>query len=116
MTNHEHTEGSLAETRAPAQAESDERMAGVRESLRRYVDGAVKPGSFLLAVLENDLRGAAICADSWSAANWREISHEVANTVPKELRGDAHRVHSYLLRHELARRGAELFPAGRGRL
>jgi len=111
----EHLTPSLAETRAPAQAESDERMTRVRESLRAYVDGAIKPGSFLLAVLENDLRGAAICADEWSAANWVAISHEVANLVPKELRGGPHAVHSYLLRHELARR-VNVFPAGRRRL
>ena len=37
-------------------------------ALRRYIDHGIEPGSFLTAVLSNDLMGAAGRADH---ANWR---------------------------------------------
>jgi hypothetical protein len=38
-----------------------EHMVG---GLRRYIEDGIKPGSFLCAVLTNDLRGSVECADS----------------------------------------------------
>ena len=37
-------------------------------SLRRYIENGIEPGSFLSAVLCNDLRGACECADDTNHA------------------------------------------------
>jgi hypothetical protein len=53
----------------------------IRESLRRYVEQRIRPGSFLQAVLANDLLGAVCRADSTNLAAIVDIAKHVHNDL-----------------------------------
>lgn len=82
---------------------SDDRMADVVESFGRYVTHGILPGSFLLAVLCNDLLGAIGAADEWSLAHLRDIVRHVANRLPARCCGSPEAVSKYAAQQRVMR-------------
>jgi hypothetical protein len=64
----------------------------VINSLNRYVKDRIMPGSFLRAVLCNQLYAAVTLADQENLASLKEIVHYVYNELPEESWGSADRV------------------------
>jgi hypothetical protein len=76
-------------------------MAG---AMQRYVEQGIEPGSFLRALLSNDLRGAIARADGMNVAR---IPHWVVwmeNNLPGGAWGSSERYESWILRCGLAGR------------
>lgn len=71
-------------------------VADAVESLDRYVKHGIPPGSFLLAVLSNDLMQAVNRADEESAANLREIVSHVYNRLPSGSHGSMEKVEAWV--------------------
>ena len=67
------------------------------ESLQRYIDHGILPGSFLTAVLENNLSNAVANADPVNLANLRNIVGYVYNYLPSVAWGSRETVADYLL-------------------
>ncbi len=65
-------------------------------ALERYLNNGINPGSFLTAVLENDLAGAFGKADSFNSANLKNIVGYVYNHVPVSAWGSREKVQDYL--------------------
>ena len=59
----------------------------LREGLKRYYFKGVMPGSFLRAVLENDLKGAFSSGDSESLDHLEEIVIFLYNYLPMDSWG-----------------------------
>ncbi len=76
----------------------------IRESLRAYVTDGQPTGSFLRAVLENDLMGAALRADSENASLLVDIVGFVFEHVPISIRGSERAVAAHLSKMEARRR------------
>lgn len=66
-----------------------------RESLEDY-KLRCKPGSFMEAVLSNDLLAAVECADHTSAANLADFVRITYNTLPGYMWGTPERVRAHL--------------------
>lgn len=58
-----------------------------KESIDRYVQHGYHPGSFLEAVLSNDLAGALYLADGDNAFHLREIVKYINEKVPIGAKG-----------------------------
>ena len=56
--------------------------AGLRDEMRRYIEDRIDPGSFLVAVLENDLVGAFGKADEINQAEMHRIASFLYNELP----------------------------------
>ncbi len=74
----------------------------VLESLKMYVDDRIPTGSFLGAVLSNDLRGAMMRADDDNLATLFHIVAYVYNEIPSECWGSPERVNAWLDREKVA--------------
>jgi len=59
----------------------------IKEAVNRYYNDGILPGSFLQAVLTNDLFGAVRHADPYSYAALREIISYVYNELPSKCHG-----------------------------
>jgi hypothetical protein len=68
----------------------------VISSLNRYVKDRIMPGSFLRAVLCNQLYAAVTLADQENLASLKEIVHYVYNELPEESWGSADRVWAWV--------------------
>jgi len=68
----------------------------VKESLELYVTKGIMPGSFLRAVLENDLFGALSRADSYNRATIFQITKYIYYELPREAWGSREKVKAYL--------------------
>lgn len=68
----------------------------IQAAIDRYVRDRIKPGSFLLAVLENDLWLAVESADDESFRNLRSIVAEVYYNQPAECCGSPEKVAAWL--------------------
>lgn len=66
------------------------------EALARYVYFGIMPGSFLAAVLENNLKEAVFKADHRNKDKLREFVIVLYNYVPAEAWGSAEKVTSWL--------------------
>jgi hypothetical protein len=66
------------------------------ESLDRYVNHGIEPGSFLRAVLENDLMEAFGRADIENRATLFEICEYVYNELPFSCHGSPAKVKAWL--------------------
>jgi len=88
----------------------------IRESIHRYIHCGIKPGSFLRAVLNNDLITAVVLADETNAPLLAVIVAHVHDTVPADAWGSARAVESYSVRMEeaIARNNAESIKYQRG--
>jgi len=73
-------------------------MKEIRESLEMYARHKVPCGSFLNAVLENDLSGALSKADYQNSARLHEIVSFVSNNVPHNIWGSKEKVAAHLKR------------------
>jgi len=68
----------------------------VIEGLFRYVEHKIPTGSFLRAVLENNLSEAAGRADETNAPKLKEIMVFIYNQLPADSWGDPGRVSAWL--------------------
>ena len=62
------------------------------EGLKRWIDHGIKPGSFMLAVLTNDLRGAIERADDENLANLPAYLGYLYNEAPGGCWGSVEKV------------------------
>ncbi len=67
-----------------------------RESLDRYAKSGIPTGSFLRAVLENDLLVAVCGADDQNLADLLEIVRYVHNDTPRLCHGSKERVRDWI--------------------
>lgn len=65
-------------------------------ALERYLNNGIMPGSFMTAVLENDLYGAYARADETNSANMKNIVGYIYHHIPSSAWGSRERVESYL--------------------
>lgn len=65
-------------------------------ALERYLNMGIMPGSFMTAVLENNLVEAFSRADIMNSANLKNIIGYVYNHLPSNSWGSPQRVHDYL--------------------
>ena len=66
------------------------------ESLRRYADNHIKPGSFVLACLQNDLQMAIRRADEASLAALPDLVNYLVNRLPYNCWGSREQVEDWL--------------------
>jgi hypothetical protein len=69
-----------------------------KDSLDRYVNEGIMPGSFLRAVLTNDLASAVFKADSKNLAALKDIMLYIYNEVPANAWGSTSTVVDYAQR------------------
>ena len=69
----------------------------IQAAIERYVRDRIKPGSFLTAVLENDLQYAIACGDDESIRNLKDIVTEVYCRQPPDCCGSRQAVEDWLL-------------------
>jgi len=65
-------------------------------ALERYLNNGIMPGSFLTAVLENNLMEAFGRADHMNEANMKNIVGYIYNHLPSNAWGSKERVQDYL--------------------
>ena len=66
------------------------------EGLMRYLDHHVRPGSFLSAVICNDLRESLGCADDENAASLQALVAFLYNEVPTVAWGSPEKFQAWL--------------------
>lgn len=59
----------------------------MRDGMKRYIDYGIPPGSFLIAVLCNDLKGAFMRADNVNADRMRDFVDFLYNEAPSQCHG-----------------------------
>lgn len=69
---------------------------GVRESLERYIQHGVLPGSFLRAVLRNDLTESVGYADAYNCAALPHIAMWLYNEAPAMCWGSQVKVDAWI--------------------
>jgi hypothetical protein len=67
----------------------------VKEALQRWIEFGILPGSFLLAVLENDLVESLGRADSYNRATLFQICQYVYHCLPTEAWGSPEKVQKW---------------------
>ena len=70
--------------------------AHMRESVRLYVEHRVKPGSFLMAVLENNFKETVICADETNLCYLQEWAEFLRWEIPSACQGSPEKVKAWL--------------------
>lgn len=65
------------------------------DSLKMYIDHGIMPGSFLAAVLTNDLFGAMGFADSYNRATIFQITSYIYNNLPSDSWGSVEKVSAF---------------------
>ena len=68
----------------------------ILDSINRFVEYGLEPGSFVKAVLSNDLAGAFNAADTDSEAGIRDILKYVRWEIPAESWGSPAKVEAWL--------------------
>ena len=68
----------------------------LRGTMHRYIDGKIKPGGFLTAVLENNLTYAICRADSINEKHMKEIVLWLCNEAPFPCWGSPAKVTAWL--------------------
>ena len=64
----------------------------LHNGMRHYLEQGIIPGSFLLAVLENDLMRAAAAADPWNREELATVAEWVTHEMPEESFGSPAKV------------------------
>ena len=67
-----------------------------REGMKRYIEQGIAPGSFLTAVLSNDLVGAFIKADDINALRMRDYCDFLYNEIPMPAWGSRLNVKTWI--------------------
>lgn len=80
---------------------------GNGDSLKRYIEQGIAPGSFLMAVLNNDLNQACARADRFNRQVIPDYVRWLVNEAPCECWGSPEKVNAWLLAHK-AERDAEV--------
>lgn len=75
--------------------------------LTRYVEQGIEPGSFLYAVLCNDLKDACGRADENNLANLPAYAAWIYNEAPAQCHGSPERVQAWIESFEQARETVE---------
>jgi hypothetical protein len=88
-----------------------------RGAMERYVEDRCQPGSFLTAVLSNDLVGAVSCADSMNTVHLVDVVKWVYNELPGLCWGSREKVRKWLQGGEPTANnlGHEIQGGGKGR-
>lgn len=68
----------------------------LREGLARYVIRGILPGSFLQAVITNDLRMSIRCGDEDSIAGIGAVVTFLWNSTPAQCFGDRNKMNNWL--------------------
>lgn len=68
------------------------------DALNRYLEHGIEPGSFLTAVLCNDLQGAFMKADDMNTANMFAIVKYLYNNIPGHAWGSVEHVRAWMAR------------------
>jgi len=68
----------------------------IMRGMDRYVLMRVQPGSFLTAVLENDMKGAVLNADEQALTNLHAVVIFVVNVLPADIQGSQDKVNAWL--------------------
>jgi hypothetical protein len=68
----------------------------MREALERYLNHGIMPGSFLTALLENNLVEAAGRADTWNATRLHHYAGYMYNHLPSNAWGSPEKVESFI--------------------
>ena len=69
--------------------DSEEKViARMKPGLTRWIENGIQPGSFLMAVILNDLRTAVVFGDRHSVAHLGAITRWVHETAPAESVGN----------------------------
>jgi hypothetical protein len=76
---------------------TDAKLDRFVQSLQLYAEHGCEPGSFLRAVLENDLFEAVSRADSEAASSLPDIVRYIYNNIPMGIWGSRHNVIHHLL-------------------
>lgn len=71
-------------------------MENIKESLKRYTDHKIMTGSFLQAVLENNLFEAIGRADAYNQVRLKEICEYIYNELPSNCWGSKEIVTEWL--------------------
>lgn len=71
-------------------------LALMKESITRYVEKGVPTGSFLEAVLSNDLFGAFARADETSRTHLPELVHHIYWNVPSGCHGSPQKFSAWI--------------------
>ncbi len=70
----------------------------VKEHIDRYVKDGVPPGSFLRAVLANDLMNSFGNADETNSRSMLHICCYIYNSIPEECHGSYEKVEAWIYR------------------
>lgn len=65
-------------------------------AIQRYIDNGIEPGSFLKAVLSNDLVQAFGAADEFNSAAMRDWAMFLYNEAPSGCWGSREKVHNWI--------------------
>ena len=76
-------------------------MKEIEKALDRYVNHHIRTGSFLEAVLSNDLFGACRKADFFNCDRIFTIAHYIYNNLPPESYGSPEAVKNWLENREV---------------
>lgn len=68
----------------------------MRGAVERYLNNGIMPGSFMTAVLENNLKEAFGRADSYNSQNMKDIIGYLYNEIPSSAWGSKERVTQWL--------------------
>ena len=71
----------------------------LRGGMTRYLQHGIEPGSFLRAVLENDLLNAFGRADNENKRNLEEIVRWIYNYAPADSWGSTAKVEAWMNKH-----------------
>lgn len=75
------------------------------DGIKLYVEHGIEPGSFMYAVLTNDLRGAIGRADHINQNHIADIVSWLTSEVPSACWGSPERVRNWIKLHEDRRAG-----------
>jgi hypothetical protein len=74
----------------------------LRDGMKRWIEFGIRPGSFLLAILHNDLEQACLRADAYSMYRMADIAKFMALEAPAECWGSCAKVDAWEAKHAQA--------------
>ena len=103
--------GFVSNTKTPALPEGVREMAidytklpeHIRDSVQRYIETGCPVGSFLTAVISNDLCSAFACADSINSTNMQRIVGFFYNEAPSTCWGSPEKMNAWIEHHQKER-------------
>lgn len=68
----------------------------MQNGMRLYIERGIEPGSFMYAVLCNDLMGAFGCADSVNQRRIKDFCQFLYNDAPSKCHGSPEKVRAWI--------------------